>query len=86
MCLSKVLVGICAHNEQNNIGGLLQNLILEQDLSENCRIVVVCSGCNDKTPQIVKELEKRDARIKKGPSNWSMGDYCYGAGEEAGGF
>jgi len=64
MCLSKVLVGICAHNEQNNIGGLLQNLILEQDLSENCRIVVVCSGCNDKTPQIVKELEKRDARIK----------------------
>lgn len=64
MCLSKVLVGVCAYNEENNIGSLLQNLILEQDLPKNCRIVVVCSGCTDRTPRIVKEFEKRDARIE----------------------
>jgi biofilm PGA synthesis N-glycosyltransferase PgaC len=64
MCLSKVLVGICAYNEENNVACLLQNLILEQDLPKNCRIVVVCSGCTDRTPRIVKEFEKRDARIE----------------------
>jgi biofilm PGA synthesis N-glycosyltransferase PgaC len=64
MRLSKVIVGICAHNEENNIGCLLQNLILEQNLSKNCRIVVVCSGCTDRTPRIVKEFQKRDARIE----------------------
>ena len=64
MCSSKVLAGICAYNEENNIGYLLQNLILEQDLPKNCRIVVVCSGCTDRTPQIVEEFEKMDARIE----------------------
>ncbi len=64
MCLSKVLVGICAYNEENNIGYLLQNLILEQGLPKNCRIVVVCSGCTDRTPRIVREFEKEDARIE----------------------
>lgn len=64
MRVSKLLVGICAFNEENNIGGLLQNLILEQDLPENCGIVVVCSGCTDRTPRIVKEFEKRDGRIE----------------------
>lgn len=64
MCSSKVLVGICAYNEENNIGFLLQNLILEQDLPKNCRIVVVCSGCTDRTPRIVEEFEKMDARIE----------------------
>jgi cellulose synthase/poly-beta-1,6-N-acetylglucosamine synthase-like glycosyltransferase len=64
MCLSKVLVGICAYNEEDNVGCLLQNLSLEQDLPKNCRIMVVCSGCTDRTPRIVKEFEKRDARIE----------------------
>jgi cellulose synthase/poly-beta-1,6-N-acetylglucosamine synthase-like glycosyltransferase len=64
MCLSKVLVGICAYNEENNIGSNLHNLILEQDLPKNCRIVVVCSGCTDRTPRIVKDFQKRDTRIE----------------------
>lgn len=64
MYLSKVSVGICAYNEENSIGRLLQNLMLEQDLSKNCRIVVVCSGCTDRTPRIVKEFQKKDVRIE----------------------
>lgn len=59
-----MLIGICAYNEEDNIGYLLKNLTLEQDLPTNCRIVVVCSGCTDRTPRIVKEFQKRDARIK----------------------
>jgi cellulose synthase/poly-beta-1,6-N-acetylglucosamine synthase-like glycosyltransferase len=64
MYSSRVLVGICAYNEENNIKYLLQNLVSEQDLPKNCRIIVVCSGCTDKTPQIVMEYKKKDARIE----------------------
>lgn len=59
-----MLIGICAYNEENNIGRLLQNLISKQNLSENSEIVVVCSGCTDRTPQITKEYERKDSRIK----------------------
>lgn len=64
MRLSKMLIGICAYNEENNIGSFLQNLVLEQNLPKDCRIMVVCSGCTDRTPLIVKEFQKRDARIE----------------------
>jgi cellulose synthase/poly-beta-1,6-N-acetylglucosamine synthase-like glycosyltransferase len=64
MATSKVLIGICAYNEENNIKTLLTNLISEQNLPKNCRILVVCSGCTDRTPLIVNEFEKRDAKIE----------------------
>lgn len=59
-----MLIGICAYDEENNIRYFLQNLISEQNLPKNCRIVVVCSGCTDRTPRIVNEFQKRDARIE----------------------
>jgi cellulose synthase/poly-beta-1,6-N-acetylglucosamine synthase-like glycosyltransferase len=65
MFQQKVLIGICAYNEESNIRLLLQNLISEQGLPENYRILVVCSGCTDKTPAVVEEYEKKDARIRK---------------------
>jgi len=64
MVASKVIVGICAYNEENNIGNLLLNLGEEQNLPRNCKILVVCSGCTDKTPLKVKEFGKQDERIE----------------------
>jgi cellulose synthase/poly-beta-1,6-N-acetylglucosamine synthase-like glycosyltransferase len=64
MVISKVVIGTCAYNEENNIRNLLPNLLSEQNLRKNCKILVVCSGCTDKTPVIVKEFEKRDERIE----------------------
>jgi cellulose synthase/poly-beta-1,6-N-acetylglucosamine synthase-like glycosyltransferase len=64
MAISKVVIGVCAYNEENNIRNLLLNLTLEQNLPKNCKILVVCSGCTDKTPLIVEEFQKRDARIE----------------------
>jgi len=61
---SKVVIGICAYNEENNVGRLLRNLISEQGLPETHRILVVCSGCTDKTPQIVREFQAKDNRIE----------------------
>lgn len=60
----KVLIGVCAYNEENNIGNLLQNLITKQNLPKASKILVVCSGCTDRTPEIVKNFRKVDERIE----------------------
>ena len=62
--LLRVVVGICAYNEENNIGCILRNLVSEQGLPNTCRILVVCSGCTDRTPQIVKEFQAKDSRLE----------------------
>jgi len=59
-----MLVGICAYNEEHNIGKLLQNLLTKQNLSANSKILVICSGCTDRTPQVAREFSNEDARIK----------------------
>lgn len=54
-----------AHNEEANIGQLLQRL-LEQKLTTVivAEIIVVASGCTDRTEEIVRGWAARDARIK----------------------
>jgi cellulose synthase/poly-beta-1,6-N-acetylglucosamine synthase-like glycosyltransferase len=58
-------VGVIAHNEERNIGTLLQ-AILDQHLYqvEISEIVVVASGCTDQTVPIIQEYQQRDPRIK----------------------
>jgi len=58
-------IGILAYNEEANIGTLLDAL-LKQNL-EGCNIqeiIVVASGCTDKTERIVRDFCERDPRIK----------------------
>jgi cellulose synthase/poly-beta-1,6-N-acetylglucosamine synthase-like glycosyltransferase len=54
-----------AHNEEANVGHLLQRL-LEQELTTVviAEIVVVASGCTDHTEDIVREWRARDPRIR----------------------
>lgn len=60
----KCSLGIMAHNEEANIGRLLEALISQRlknvVLTE---IVVVASGCTDGTQTIVLDCAKRDPRI-----------------------
>jgi cellulose synthase/poly-beta-1,6-N-acetylglucosamine synthase-like glycosyltransferase len=60
----KIAVGVCAFNEEKNIRPLLQNLTSEQELPEDCRIIIVGSGCTDRTLEIVREYSARDKRIE----------------------
>jgi biofilm PGA synthesis N-glycosyltransferase PgaC len=60
----KISVGVCAYNEEKNIGFLLENLLTQQDLPSNSEIIVACSGCTDSTPQIVKDFQGKDTRVK----------------------
>lgn len=62
----KIGIGIPAHNEEANIGRLLQNL-LSQPLGGRIQleeIFVVTSGCTDRTEEIVEEFAAQDKRIK----------------------
>lgn len=57
--------GIFAHNEEKNIAKLLE-AALEQELKEVAigEILVVASGCTDRTVVLAKEFEQKDQRIK----------------------
>jgi len=59
----QVTVGICAYNEAKNIGELLQNILYEQELSSDSEVLVVCSGCTDRTVEIVQKFSKSDSRV-----------------------
>jgi biofilm PGA synthesis N-glycosyltransferase PgaC len=58
-------VGITAHNEEANIGRLLEAMLNQHlDEVEMSEIIVVASGCTDNTCDIVREFEAKDPRIK----------------------
>ncbi len=57
-------LGITAHNEEANIGKLLE-CILEQEFKTVVlvEIIVVISGCTDRTEDVVRDFMTRDGRI-----------------------
>jgi biofilm PGA synthesis N-glycosyltransferase PgaC len=60
----KTAIGICAFNEEHNIRFLLERLISEQELPNDCRILVVCSGCTDGTIDVVRQFQVKEKRIQ----------------------
>ena len=58
-------VGITAHNEEANIGRLLEAMLNQRlDQVEISEIIVVASGCTDSTCDIVRGFEAKEPRIK----------------------
>lgn len=58
-------MGIMAHNEEANIGRLLEAVLTQRTKHVVVtEIVVVASGCTDKTEAIVSDWAKRDSRIR----------------------
>jgi cellulose synthase/poly-beta-1,6-N-acetylglucosamine synthase-like glycosyltransferase len=61
----KCSVGITAYNEEANIGQLLQAMLDQRLYSVKIsEIIVVASGCKDRTIDIVQEHMVKDPRIK----------------------
>jgi cellulose synthase/poly-beta-1,6-N-acetylglucosamine synthase-like glycosyltransferase len=60
----RLTIGICAYNEEENIGNLLENIIKDQWLSENSEVYLVASGCTDATVKIAQKYAEQDKRIK----------------------
>lgn len=59
-----IAIGVMAHNEERNIGRLLERLCaMELPGAPDVRIIVVASGCTDGTVTIAQRAAKSDARI-----------------------
>lgn len=59
-----VSIGIFAHNEESNIQKLLDSVQAQKtEISLIKEIIIVSSGSNDKTNQIVRAYQKKDNRI-----------------------
>jgi biofilm PGA synthesis N-glycosyltransferase PgaC len=56
-------IGIMAYNEERNIGSLLESILAQTPDANVSRIVVVASGCTDRTCEIVSEFAQRDPRV-----------------------
>jgi cellulose synthase/poly-beta-1,6-N-acetylglucosamine synthase-like glycosyltransferase len=57
-------IGMTAYNEEKNIGKLLEFLINEKFSFNLKEIIVVASGCTDKTEEIIKMFIKRNKKGK----------------------
>ena len=58
-------VGITAHNEEPNIGKLLAAMLAQElNTVEITEIIVVASGCDDRTVPIIQEYVAKDPRVK----------------------
>jgi poly-beta-1,6-N-acetyl-D-glucosamine synthase len=58
-------IGITAHNEEGNIGRLIERLLAQRlETVIICEIVVVASGCTDHTVAIVEALAAVEPRIR----------------------
>lgn len=62
----QVSIGVCAYNEELNIGTLLEALLTQQTQKVNiAQIIVVSSACDDTTDQIVQSFQDvKDSRVQ----------------------
>jgi poly-beta-1,6-N-acetyl-D-glucosamine synthase len=58
-------VGIMAYNEQANIGSAISSILGQQLTSGQLReLIVVASGCEDQTCEVVAEIARADPRVR----------------------
>ena len=60
----RLTVGICAYNEEENLGGLLRNILENQNISQDSEVLVVASGCTDRTIEIAEQYAIMDSRVR----------------------
>lgn len=61
----KLSIVVCAYNEEKSIGPLLENL-MQQDVPPEVvdrEIIVVASGCTDRTEKVVKEQAETNPKV-----------------------
>ena len=59
-----IAIGVMAYNEEDNIGHLLDSLVHQSVAPRITSIVVMASGCTDRTCDVVAQWAKSDPRIR----------------------
>jgi poly-beta-1,6-N-acetyl-D-glucosamine synthase len=59
-----IAVGVMAYNEEGNIGLLLESLLSQTVGEDITRIIVIASGCTDRTCEIVATYCGKDSRVE----------------------
>lgn len=63
--MNTVTVGVCAYNEERNIQRCLDSILVQERPGEGLlEVIVVCSGCTDRTEGIVIEYSAKDPRVR----------------------
>ena len=62
--MTSLTIGICAYDEEWNMGELLTNILRIQEIPKDAEVIAVCSGCEDRTPEIVRDFARKDHRVK----------------------
>jgi cellulose synthase/poly-beta-1,6-N-acetylglucosamine synthase-like glycosyltransferase len=57
-------IGVCAYNEERNIGALLGDVLNQKNLPQGVKVVVVASGCTDNTVGIIRDIANANPRVK----------------------
>lgn len=58
-------VGMMAYNEEDTIADALHSVLSQRLVTAHlCEVIVVASGCEDRTIEIVSDIARRDPRVK----------------------
>ena len=60
----RAAIGVMAYNEERNINALLDSILAQTGSERIARVVVVASGCTDRTAELVSAYCRRDPRVE----------------------
>jgi biofilm PGA synthesis N-glycosyltransferase PgaC len=61
---ASIAIGVMAYNEEANIARLLDSILSQSALDTIAKVIVVASGCTDRTCEIIEQYARRDGRIE----------------------
>jgi len=60
---AKLSIGLCAHNEEANIEQVIYTVLEQTKTLGDYEVVIVASGCTDRTVEIVKDVAEKETGI-----------------------
>jgi cellulose synthase/poly-beta-1,6-N-acetylglucosamine synthase-like glycosyltransferase len=59
-----IAIGVMAYNEESNIVALLESILAQDDADRITRLIVIASGCTDRTCELIDAFAERDPRVE----------------------